>query len=290
MPSLLISLQSNIPAEMSLYSWCTSPYSDDIHRFYKSKEEHMPRIKFQSPQAESRADLIDWMRTVAEKYGFSKLTVHLAVFILDQFMDTHSIASQKLGMVGMVCLLIASKCEDEVDRTPRISSMISLLPEEDRDVITALQVVHVEKFILYSLNWRLGWPTTASFAEYYSLFAVVNGDKDSKNTPHRSLKMAVQSSYDTFLDKTLMCVDLVNAAPSNRAAACLLAARIHNSVSPPWPEYLCTITWYSYERLSSIAHFLLSLDTYDFESGYSSSSPEAHSVRESLEQDSGSTP
>ncbi|KAF6199106.1 hypothetical protein GE061_007131 [Apolygus lucorum] len=275
---------------MPLYSWCTSPYSADIHRYYKSREEHLPRILFQSPQAGSRASLVDWMRTVAEKYRLSKLTIHLAVYIIDRFMDTHNIATQKLGMVAMVSLLIASKFEDNADKTPSISSMISILAEDDRNAVTVSQAVVLEMFMLHSLNWRLGWPTAATFAEYYTLFAVVNGDKDPINTPHRSLKIVVQSSYDTFLDKTLMCVDLVNAAPSKIAATCLLAARINNMVTPPWPESLVTVTWYSYERLCSIAHFLLSLDTYDFESGYSSSSPEARSMRESLEQDSSSTP
>ena len=48
-------------------------------------------VLFRSPQLSRRAELADWLSRVAESLGLGRCTLHLAVKILDYFMDGHDI-------------------------------------------------------------------------------------------------------------------------------------------------------------------------------------------------------
>jgi hypothetical protein len=50
------------------------------------------------------------MRAVAEELNLSNTSVHLAVYLLDIFMDNHRIVEERLGLVALVCILLAGVC------------------------------------------------------------------------------------------------------------------------------------------------------------------------------------
>lgn len=61
-------------------------------------------------QLKYRHVLVTWMRAVAEELNLSNTSVHLAVYLLDIFMDNHRIVEERLGLVALVCILLAGVC------------------------------------------------------------------------------------------------------------------------------------------------------------------------------------
>lgn len=59
-----------------------------------------------------RAILIDWLVSVHEKFQLNPETLFSSINILDKFLEKQGIPRQKLQLVGITCLLIASKLEE----------------------------------------------------------------------------------------------------------------------------------------------------------------------------------
>ena len=79
---------------MSFYDGLTlgSEYTKDIMSWLKVKERNnIHYIRKQSPQLEKRSQLVDWTAEVAEKLGLHQSSLHLAVRLIDLFMDGHDI-------------------------------------------------------------------------------------------------------------------------------------------------------------------------------------------------------
>jgi hypothetical protein len=50
---------------------------------------------------------VTWLRAVAEELNLNNASVHLAVYLLDIFMDNHKIVEERLKLVALVCILLA---------------------------------------------------------------------------------------------------------------------------------------------------------------------------------------
>lgn len=53
----------------------------------------------------------------------SNTTCHLAVLLLDHFMEKHDIMDYRLKLVALTCLLVAAKMEDRDDHLPSIGQL-----------------------------------------------------------------------------------------------------------------------------------------------------------------------
>jgi hypothetical protein len=53
---------------------------------------------------------VTWLRAVAEELHLSNTSVHLAVYLLDIFMDNHRIVEERLSLVALVCISLAGVC------------------------------------------------------------------------------------------------------------------------------------------------------------------------------------
>ena len=58
-------------------------------------------------QFKYRDVLVSWLRAVAEELHLNNASVHLAVYLLDIFMDNHRIIEERLNLVALVCILLA---------------------------------------------------------------------------------------------------------------------------------------------------------------------------------------
>lgn len=86
-----------------------SEYWSDILRHYKEKEAYRKKYQKQSPQLHNRRYLVDLLALIGEHMNLSRTTHHLSIYLLDYFMDNHDIERSRLHLVGLGCLLIASK-------------------------------------------------------------------------------------------------------------------------------------------------------------------------------------
>ncbi|KAI4812250.1 hypothetical protein KUCAC02_023652 [Chaenocephalus aceratus] len=66
----------------------------------------------QSPQLNLRRYFADLIAIVSNRFRLCPAARHLAVYLLDLFMDRYDVTVQQLHMVSLSCLLLASKFEE----------------------------------------------------------------------------------------------------------------------------------------------------------------------------------
>ena len=70
--------------------------------------------------------MTDFTSNVCKHLPFSVTTRHLAVLLLDHFMEKHSIMEYRLKLVALTCLLVAAKLEERDDHLPTIRHLCRL--------------------------------------------------------------------------------------------------------------------------------------------------------------------
>jgi len=55
-----------------------------------------------------RTVLVDWLVEVTEEYKLVSDTLYLAVSYIDRFLSSHVLAMDKLQLLGVSCMLVAS--------------------------------------------------------------------------------------------------------------------------------------------------------------------------------------
>lgn len=93
-------------------------YADDIHRFLKRLERKQAIRKNYLTSSHimthsMRSLLVDWLFEVQQSFKLLNETIHLAIAILDLFMQDHpQIPKDELQLVGVSCIFLASKYEE----------------------------------------------------------------------------------------------------------------------------------------------------------------------------------
>ncbi|KAJ1381640.1 Cyclin-like [Sesbania bispinosa] len=106
---------------------------------------------------EMRKILVDWMVEVAEDYKLISDTIYLAVSCIDRFLSTRPISRNDLQLLGVSCMLIAS---NYVEITPPPAEDFCYMTD---NTYTLPEVIQMEREVLTSLNFGLGYPTAKTF-------------------------------------------------------------------------------------------------------------------------------
>nr|CAD7259664.1 unnamed protein product [Timema shepardi] len=238
-----------------LSGWWFTEYAEDIAFALKQKEQKRILFQFQSPQSQFRPSLVGWMSTVAERMKLCNTTVHLSIYILDVFMDNHSITTERLILVALVCLLLAAKFEERDVNVPKIHELNELVQNQ----YPINDFILLEIMTLKFLHWNLVIPTVAHFAEYYVTFSTL--PSDLKNAPHFSNYSELQCyAYDyvkDYLDESLKDVAMHQYQPSLVAASCIAATRLRLHLNPKWTSSLCEYTSYEFSDLQQCVQTLM---------------------------------
>lgn len=72
------------------------------------QELKLPSYKGQSPQLNLRRYFADLIAIICNRFRLCPAARHLAVYLLDLFMDRYDVTVQQLHMVSLSCLLLAS--------------------------------------------------------------------------------------------------------------------------------------------------------------------------------------
>ena len=59
-----------------------------------------------------RAILVDWLATVHLKFKLSPETLFIAINLLDRYLTLNQVERKELQLVGVCCMLVASKYEE----------------------------------------------------------------------------------------------------------------------------------------------------------------------------------
>ncbi|CAD5190679.1 unnamed protein product [Musa acuminata subsp. malaccensis] len=192
-----------------------------------------------------RGILIDWLVEVSEEYKLVPDTLYLTVYMIDQFLSQNYIERQRLQLLGITCMLIASKYEEIC--TPRVEQFCLITD----NTYTKAEVLKMESQVLSYLGFQLSVPTTKTFLRYQSF--------NMKLTPtiicRRFLRAAHASNKAPSLtlgylanylaELTLLEYSFIKFLPSVIAASAVFLARwTLDQSSHPWNPTLEYYTTY----------------------------------------------
>nr|XP_033783126.1 cyclin-J-like protein [Geotrypetes seraphini]XP_033783127.1 cyclin-J-like protein [Geotrypetes seraphini]XP_033783128.1 cyclin-J-like protein [Geotrypetes seraphini] len=240
--------------------WWKGQLAADIHQTLRIKELKLPAYRAHSPQLAMRRYFADLLAVLCNRYQLCPTARHLAVYLLDLFMDHYDVAVKQLYVIALSCLLLASKFEDKEDKVPKLDHLNNLgFMCSLNLVIDKKELLKMELLVLECFNWNLCLPTPAHYIDYYLLASV--GSNDLHNgwpiTYLAKIKIFMEKYTHYFLEVSLQDHAFLGFRPSVVAAACISASRICLQISPSWTTQLQLLTAYSLEHLAVCVDLLL---------------------------------
>lgn len=177
-----------------------------------------------------RAILVDWLIEVAEEYKLCSTTLYLSISYIDLFLSQNVLNKQKLQLLGVSAMLIASKYEEI--SPPHVEDFCYITD----NTYSKQEVVKIEADILNSLKFEMGSPTTLIFLRRLAGIALED---------QQMLKSEIEFMCDYLAELSLLDYGCIKFLPSMVAASVVFLARF--TVSPtshPWNSRLQQFSGY----------------------------------------------
>ena len=235
-----------------------SEYVGEIFDYLKVLEEAtMPNPDYMDHQDHLewhlRGVLIDWLIEVHTRFHLLPETMFLAINIIDRFLSARVVELEKLQLVGITAMFIASKYEEVL--SPHVQNFKHVAD----DGFTEEEILKAERFVLAALNYDLSYPNPMNFLRRIS-------KADNYDIQTRTLgKYLLEVS---LVDHRFMCFH-----PSHIAAASMFLARLILGKG----EWVCNVDTSSGRNCGCVNRFrmqrlLTTRDTRKMRSSRSSSS------------------
>lgn len=104
-----------------------------------------------------RGILVDWLLEVHTRFRLLPETLFLAVNIIDRFLSTKIVQLDRLQLVGVTAMFIASKYEEVL--SPHVQNFRHVAD----DGFTEDEILSAERFVLAALNYDLSYPNPMNF-------------------------------------------------------------------------------------------------------------------------------
>ncbi|KAG2536650.1 cyclin-A3-1-like [Panicum virgatum] len=221
-----------------------APYASDIYSYLRSMEaqakrrpatDYIAAVQFDvSPNM--RSILVDWLVEVAEEYKLVSDTLYLTISYVDRFLSVRALNRQRLQLLGVSAMLIASKYEEI--SPPNVEDFCYITD----NTYTKQEVVKMESDILNVLKFEMGNPTTKTFLRLF----IRSAQEDNKK--YHSLSLEFLGSY--LAELSLLDYGLLRFLPSLVAASVVFVARL--TLDPhtnPWSKKMQTLTGYKPSEL-----------------------------------------
>ncbi|KAL1218429.1 Cyclin-A2-3 [Cardamine amara subsp. amara] len=226
-------------------------YAPDIYYNLRVSElkrrpvpDFMERIQKDVTQS-MRGILVDWLVEVSEEYTLVPDTLYLTVYLIDWFLHGNYVQRQQLQLLGITCMLIASKYEEIC--APRIEEFCFITD----NTYTRDQVLEMENQVLKHFSFQIYTPTPKTFLRRF-----LRAAQASHMSP--SLEMEFLASYLTEL--TLIDYHFLKFLPSVVAASAVFLAKwTLNQLNHPWNPTLEHYTTYKASDLKASVHALQDL-------------------------------
>ncbi|XP_076926172.1 cyclin-A2-1-like [Bidens hawaiensis] len=131
---------------------------------WRHSTDYMKTVQQEITQ-QMRSILIDWLVEVCEEYGLASETFYLTVALTDIYLSKKCIGKRRLQLVGITCMLIASKYEEIC--APRVQEFCFITD----GTYTRAEVLDMEHQILDVLSFQLSVPTIKKFLRRFLLAA-----------------------------------------------------------------------------------------------------------------------
>ncbi|XVE52135.1 hypothetical protein DITRI_Ditri02bG0098000 [Diplodiscus trichospermus] len=184
-----------------------------------------------------RGILVDWLVEVSEEYKLVPDTLYLTVYLIDWFLSKNYIERQRLQLLGITCMLIASKYEEIC--APRVEEFCFITD----NTYTREEVLKMESQVLKYFGFHISAPTAKTFLRRF-----LRAAQASYKSP--SLELEYLANY--LAELTLVDCGFLNFAPSIVAAsAVFLAIWTLDQSCHPWNPTLEHYTAYNASELKT---------------------------------------
>ncbi|KAI5058877.1 hypothetical protein GOP47_0027047 [Adiantum capillus-veneris] len=182
-----------------------------------------------------RGILVDWLVEVAEEYKLVPDTLYLTVAYIDRFLSGNIVNRQRLQLLGISCMLIASKYEEIC--APFVDEFCYITDNTYcRD-----EVLEMEKRVLNYLQFELTGPTTKTFLRRF-IRAAQAGQKTA------ALQLEYLGNY--LAELTLLEYKFLQYLPSLIAGSAVFLAKVTlNPLVRPWTSTLQHYSGYKASEL-----------------------------------------
>ena len=202
-------------------------YEHDIYGLLDRHEgRSVPRCDYMASQpdlnAGMRAILVDWLVFVAAGQKLKLETLFLTVNIVDRFLDQRQTTRQRLQLVGVAAMRIASKFEEftAIGKTAAVLMTSSAYTVDD--------VLRMEVCILTALKFVICVPTAAHFLRRFQRLNKCPEDSAHGHLMHYLLELA------------LLDLRMTRYEPSRLVAAAALLSNKLRKQQPSWPPRLAS--------------------------------------------------
>ncbi|XP_040365204.1 cyclin-A2-2 isoform X2 [Rosa chinensis] len=193
------------------------------------------RLTEQDITPSMRGILIDWLVEVSEEYKLVPDTLYLTVNLIDRFLSQNFVEKQRLQLLGVTCMLIASKYEEIV--APRVEEFCLITD----NTYSREEVLEMESEVLNFLHFQLSVPTTKTFLRRF-----VQAAQACYKVP--CVELEFLANY--LAELTIVEYGFLKFLPSVIAASAVLLARwTLNQSDHPWNPTLEHYTSYKTSEL-----------------------------------------
>lgn len=208
-------------------------YVVEIFEYYKELEKAtMPNPTYMDHQDDlewrMRGILVDWLIEVHMRFRLLPETLFLAVNIVDRFLSQKVVPLDKLQLVGITAMFIASKYEEVL--SPHVGNFTAVADEG----FTIDEVLAAERYTLQTLKYDLSYPNPMNF-----LRRISKADNYDINT--RTL-----GKY--FMELSIVDHRFLEYRQSHVAAAAMYLARMVFK-RDPWDAVLTKFAGYTEEEI-----------------------------------------
>lgn len=217
-------------------------YATDIFEYLRDLElNSLPNPEYMAHQDDlewkTRGILIDWLIEVHTRFHLLPETLFLAVNIIDRFLSEKIVQLDRLQLVGITAMFIASKYEEVL--SPHVGNFRHVAD----DGFSEDEILSAERFILSTLHFDLSYPNPMNFLRRIS--KADNYDIQSRTVGKYLMEISL-------LDHRFM-----NYRPSHVAAAAMYLARLILDRGE-WDETLTYYAGYTEEEIAPV--FMLMVD------------------------------
>ncbi|KAI3823733.1 hypothetical protein L1987_05173 [Smallanthus sonchifolius] len=201
---------------------------------------------------EMRGILIDWLVEVCEEYRLGVETFYLTVTLIDRYLSKMYIEKQRLQLLGITCMLIASKYEDIT--APRVEDFCFITD----GTYTRKEVLDMEHEVLDALGFHLSVPTVNKFLRRFILAA-----QSSYKVP--VVELEYLAKY--LAELTLIEYGFLKFLPSLIAASAVFLAKwTLDQIEHPWNP---TLEHYTNYKASELKPTVLAMQDMQLNNGAS---------------------
>ncbi|OWM85119.1 hypothetical protein CDL15_Pgr027906 [Punica granatum] len=208
----------------------------DIYKHLRASEmkkrpstDFMERIQ-KDINPSMRAILIDWLVEVAEEYRLVPDTLHLTVNYIDRYLSGNVMNRQRLQLLGVASMMIASKYEEIC--APQVEEFCYITD----NTYFKDEVLQMESAVLNHLKFELTAPTAKCFLRRF-----VRAAQAASEVP--SMQLECLANY--LAELSLLEYSMLSYAPSLIAASSIfLANYILVPSKRPWDSTLQHYTLY----------------------------------------------